>query len=200
MSDWIERTKRKRAILLDRKSSCLAGLREKIAGVSHLAAALWALDAAGTIARELSLRHPEEDVFFEAVSLSRAWAEGKIKMPEAKRAILRCHAFAKTVDDPVDRALCHALAQGCSTVHVETHALGLAFYALTALIHQKEGCPVEEIQEALSEKITLYQESLDYWTVESTYLEKEALWADFLVRPGSVNRERLLLEKEAMQP
>ncbi len=117
-------------------------------------------------------------------------------MPEAKRAILRCHALAKNWDDRVDRALCHGVAQSCSAVHVETHALGLVFYELTALVLQREGSPAEEIEAAVRQKIASYHEGLNFWIDEGTHLEKEDRWAEFLVRPGKVNREKQLLEKE----
>ena len=50
------------------------------------------------------------------------------ELPEAKRAILDCHAVCKEIDDEYYIALCHSIGQGISTVHVETHALGLPFY------------------------------------------------------------------------
>lgn len=55
-------------------------------------------------------------------------------MPAARRAILAAHAAAKETADPVSIALCHAIGQACGTVHVETHAIGLAMYELTALV------------------------------------------------------------------
>ncbi|MHB8076331.1 putative immunity protein [Desulfosporosinus fructosivorans] len=51
----------------------------------------------------------------------------------AKRAILDSHAVAKKIDDSEYGALCHAIGHAGATVHVETHALGLPFYELTAI-------------------------------------------------------------------
>ena len=49
-------------------------------------------------------------------------------MPQAKAAILACHALAREWDSPEDIALCHAVGQGCSVVHTAGHAMGYPIY------------------------------------------------------------------------
>ena len=75
---------------------------------------------------------PEEGRPAAAVAASRAWAAGALRMPAVRPLILACHAAARETDRE-NAALCHAVAQGCSTVHARGHALGLPIYELTAL-------------------------------------------------------------------
>lgn len=77
-----------------------------------------------------------------------------------------------------------------ATVHVETHALGLAFYELTAIV-LKYG--KEEYQKPVSDKIDYYCHQLLFWQENTDKIRNE--WAGFLTDDARPNKERLLNEK-----
>lgn len=164
---------RKRAVLFDRSSLCLRELSAALECANRRVAALWALAGAETVAEKLTRMSGGDGRFRDAVALSRAWAAGRVKMPAARRAILYVHAAAKETADPVFAALCHAAGQGCSAVHAKGHAMGLAFYELTAAVRENEN----GFEEAVGGKIERYFRLLERAEAE----EKEPReWAEFL--------------------
>lgn len=185
--------KRKNKVLFSRDSSSLEELRLLITKQSHLTLVLWAFDNLKNIMVELSGRYKDEDLFVNAYESCIAWAHGEVKMQVAKSAILNCHAFAKELENPYDVALCHALGQGFSTVHVETHALGMVFYELTAIVVKNDYMSYEE---EVVKKIDFYISKLKFWSENEKYYRENQNWADFLIRPGKINKEKLLYEKE----
>ena len=98
-------------------------------------------------------------------------------MPEARAKILDCHGFAKEIDDEVDRALIHAIGQGCSTVHTAGHGIGYPIYELTALV-KRYG--VENCEEIVEARVKEYFARLAYYCRER--LLKQRQWAKFLER------------------
>lgn len=86
--------------------------------------------------------------------------------------------------------MCHAIGHAGATVHVETHALGLAFYELTAMVlrYGKEG-----FQGPVMEKIDYYYDRLVYWKEKTDKLGLS--WATFLLDDNKPNKEKLLSEK-----
>ena len=97
-------------------------------------------------------------------------------MLEAKRAILDSHAVAKEIDDKECIAISHAIGHAGATVHVETHALGLVFYELTAIV-LKVG--LEKCDIAVGKKISYYYERLLYW--QENIDDINVSWAKFLM-------------------
>ena len=76
-------------------------------------------------------------------------------------------------------------------MHVETHALGLPIYELTAIV-LKYG--INDFPKPVNEKINYYYNRLLYWQ-ENT--DKFGLpWACFLLNDTSPNKEILLNEKQ----
>lgn len=190
LEDVKEKLKRKNKILFSRDSLCLQNLLIELRKQDRKVIILWALECAENISKELTKKYPNDSRFENAINLSKEWAHGKIKMPLAKKAILQAHAVAKEISNPVDIALCHALGQGCSAVHVETHAIGLPMYELTAIVLENG---IENCEEKIEEKINEYIKSLKHC---SEKLETENLnWASFLMKKQSKNKEQLLYEK-----
>ena len=111
-------------------------------------------------------------------------------MPEAKKAILDAHAVAKEINDREYIAITHAIGHACATVHVETHALGLAFYELTAIVFN---VGLEKCDLVVSEKIRYYYNRLLYWQENIENLNVS--WAKFLLDDTRPNKEKLLSEK-----
>lgn len=177
-------------ILFSRDSLCLQDLIRLIEMQKHRTLVMWAFDC---IKEPLSLfeeRYPNESRPRKALEICEAWAKGKIKMPEARRAILDVHAIAKEIDDKEYIALAHAIGHACATVHVETHVLGLVFYELTAIVFR---IGLEECNLSLNEKIRYYYDRLLYWQENIDALNVS--WAKFLMDDSRPNKEKLLNEK-----
>ena len=107
--------------------------------------------------------------------MARLWAAGEIKMPEAKRFILNCHALAKESENPEAIALCHAVGQACSVVHTGGHAMGFPIYELTALVYRFGTGHCREIIERRRQE---YLEKLLFWTRKAPSIPGP--WASFL--------------------
>jgi hypothetical protein len=177
-------------ILFTRDSESLQGLKKLIEQQSHRTLVMWALDCAKIPLIQFEVKYPNESRPRAALELCEAWSRGKVKMPVAKRAILDAHAVAKEIDDQEYSALCHAIGHAGATVHVETHALGLPFYELTALVIRYGK---NEYQKKVCEKIDGYYNRLLYWQ-ENIY-KTDVKWADFLLDNNRPNKEKLLNEK-----
>lgn len=182
---------RKNRILFSRDSRCLQQLADLIQMQNHRTLVMWALDCAKNPLRQLETKYPDERRPATCLKMSEAWARGHIKMPAAKRAILDAHAAAKSIGDSVYGALCHAIGHAGATVHVETHALGLPFYELTAIVLSHG---TGHFAVPVSERIAEYRERLLYWQDNTDRMELE--WADFLLDDTRPNKEKLLRTKQ----
>lgn len=185
-----DKLKKGRSLLFSRDSDCLRELIGLIGQQKHRTLVRWAFDCVQRPLHVLETRYPDEPRPRQCLTLCEQWAGGVIKMPAAKRAILDVHALAKELEDKADIALCHAIGQGCATVHVETHAVGLAFYELTAIA--REAGP-EQAEAAVQRRIDDYRERLLYW--QEHIDEDDTGWAAFLLDDSRPNKERLLNEK-----
>lgn len=193
MFDDVElKLKKKNQILFNRQSECLQVLKTLIEQQKHRTIVLWALDCAKIPLARIEEKYPNEPRPRVTLEVSEAWSSGRIKMPIAKRAILDAHAVAKEIDDAECGALCHAIGHACGTIHAETHALGLPFYELTALVlrYGKDG-----YRKPVCEKIGYYCDRLVYWQENIDKQDRE--WAEFLLDDTRPNKEKLLNEKHA---
>ncbi|WP_243454370.1 putative immunity protein [Desulfosporosinus fructosivorans] len=193
-SDVDIKLKKRNKILFSRDSQCLQDLIKLIQLQNHRTLVMWALDCAKLPLEQFEAKYPDELCPRTCLELCEAWARGKIKMPMAKRAILDSHAVAKRIDDSEYGAFCHAIGHAEATVHVETHALGLPFYELTAIV-LKYG--KEKFSKPVSEKINYYYNRLLYWQENTDKLG--LVWADFLLNDATPNKERLLSEKRKLK-
>ena len=178
------------SILFSRDSECLQELIQLIQIQKHRTLVLWALDCAEKPLKMFEISYPDEHRLRNSLSLCKAWSRGLVKMPEAKKAILNAHAIAKEIDDKVNIARIHAVAQAGSTVHVETHALGLVFYELTAIVFN---VGIENCDQPVSEKINYYLDRLLYWQLNGDNLNIS--WAKFLLNDDCLNKEKQLSDK-----
>ena len=133
-SDVEIKLRKRNKILFSRDSQCLQDLIKLIQLQNHRTLVMWALDSAKVPLEQFEAKYSDEVRPRICLELCEDWARGKIKMPRAKRAILDSHAVAKEINDSEYAALCHGIAHAGATVHVETHALGLPFYELTAIV------------------------------------------------------------------
>jgi hypothetical protein len=189
-SDVEIKLKKRNKILFSRDSLCLQELIKLIQLQNHRTLVVWALDCAKLPLDEFEAKYPDERRPRTCLELCEAWAKGIIKMPIAKRAILDSHAVAKEIDDRQYGDLCHAIGHAGATVHVETHALGLPIYELTAIV-LKYG--KDNFSKPVSEKINYYYQRLLYWQGNTDKLEID--WADFLLEDTIPNKEKLLHKK-----
>ncbi|MGN0971883.1 MAG: putative immunity protein, partial [Aristaeellaceae bacterium] len=125
MADVRRLHRRGNKLLFTRESACVQELLACLRQESRRTLVCWALTCAERPVELLAARYPEDARPVDALRLSRLWAQGTVKMPLARQAILQVHAMAREVRTPADEALCHAVGQGCSTVHAEDHAIGL---------------------------------------------------------------------------
>jgi hypothetical protein len=182
--------KKGNAILFSRDSECLQDLIHLIEKQKHPTLVMWAFDCTQEPLSLFEGKYTNDLRPRKALELCEAWARGIIKMPDAKRAILDAHAVAKEIDDKVYIALAHAIGHACATVHVETHALGLVFYELTAIVLN---VGLEKCDLAVNNKISYYYERLLYW--QENIDGFNISWAKFLLDDTRPNKEKLLNEK-----
>lgn len=191
-SDWTRdveaKLKRKNEILFSRKSECLQELLAQIREQKHRTLVLWAFACVEVPLQRLKERCPNEERPARSVRLCRQWAAGEVKMPTAKRALLEAHAAAKEVEGAENAALCHAVGQACAVVHVETHAIGLPFYELTAIVRNVEA---KTIARAVEKRIEEYIECLKDCAarIESVGFS----WAEFLLDDAVRTRKKNFL-------
>ncbi|MFH1056842.1 MAG: NUDIX hydrolase [Candidatus Micrarchaeota archaeon] len=93
------------------------------------AMAVWAADCAESVLHFFEKKHPGDRRPRKAIQAVRDWVEGKIKMPQAKKASLAAHAAARGTKDPLARAAARAAGQAAATAHSAGHALGTIYYA-----------------------------------------------------------------------
>ncbi|UOQ45468.1 hypothetical protein MUN89_05845 [Halobacillus salinarum] len=181
--------KKRNKLLFSRDSESLQELRELIQQQNHRTLVMWALDCAKQPLTLFEAKYPEEQRPGTCLELCEDWARGKIKMPEARKAILASHAVAKEIDDEVYGLFCQAVGHAGATVHVETHAFGLPIYELTALVRRYGK---DNFQAPVNERIEDYYQRLLYW---QEHTDKLGLpWAEFLLDDTKPNKEKLVSE------
>lgn len=190
LTDVREKYKRKNKILFNRNSACLQELLEVIRQQKHRTIVNWSFICVDEIAKELAEKYPEEEKIESAIEVCKLWARGDVKMPVAKKAILEIHGIAKEIEDAHDIALLHAIGQGCSSIHVETHAIGLVMYELTAIV-LKYG--IDNCEEQIQTKIDKYINDLK--KCEQEIDTNNQKWASFLLDDIVPNKEMELLKK-----
>lgn len=191
-SDVELKLKKRNRILFSRDSACLQELIRLIEQQHHRTLVLWALDCARSTLEEFEARYPDEHRPRTCLERCESWAAGKIRMPEAKRAILDAHAVAKEMDDAQYGSLCHAIGHAGATVHVETHAIGLPLYELTAIV-MRHGAG--NFQGPVLDKIGFYIQRLSYWAEHAGRIERD--WAEFLRDDSRPNKEKVFNDKRS---
>ena len=173
-----ERIKKKNKLFFRKNDCFLLPLKKSLEENDRRVTVLWALEFAEKAAGELKKKYPFDDRPVKAVVFSKLWASGEIKMPQAKKAILDCHALAKELTCLEDAALCHAVGQACSTVHTAKHAIGFAVYELTSLVYACKD--FKSAAQRAEKRIDEYL--LRLRCLQETYKNYSAKWADFLMK------------------
>ncbi len=169
------RLRARRQILFSKEDEPMQCLMQLMRTLPRKALILWALEMAEETVRELEMKYPESTCARNALETSRLWAQGKLKMPIAKRAILDCHAMAKHTEDKGDIARFHAVGQACGTIHTHQHAIGYPIYALTALIRDHG---MDECEKRICSEVDRYRSRLLYWSRHD--MDGSYSWASFI--------------------
>lgn len=183
-------------LLFTRESPCLQPMRELIEGQKHRTLVLWTIDCAPRVLAIFEERHPKDGHPREALKAAKAWARGDIKMPLAKGAAHAAHNAATAVceEDPAACAAARAMGHVVGTVHVETHAIGLVMYGLTAFVYDAKGKNADEnMDEVVGKECEWFYNRLLYW--EANVDKADTPWAAFLLKDHVPNKERLLRQK-----
>lgn len=145
-----------RKMLSDWEAPCIQALMKLIATQSKVTLANWAVDYAEQVMVPLWRRYYPDDIRPQnALNAAHEWLAGAIKLPQAKAAILECHAAAREADgNPVAQASARAIGQCASTIHSAQHCIGLAFYGALAVAYDQLGteAPWEQIEQCATEE------------------------------------------------
>ena len=178
-----KRMKARRQILFSKDDDVIMSLNLLIDDMPRRAVILWALELAEETVMLLETKYPFEKRPRTALTMTRMWASGEVKMPVAKHAILDCHAVAKEISSTADIARCHAIGQACGTVHANGHAIGFPIYDLTALIRENG---LENCDEIICNRMNDYLGKLFYW--RENYRSCSNQWASFLTDENSKSK------------
>lgn len=182
-------------ILFSRESPCIQPLRALIEEQKHRTLVMWALDCAPRVLEIFERQYPDDPRPRLALETAQAWARGEVKMPVAKRAIHAAHhAATEAGASPSAEAAARAIGHAAATVHVETHALGLVFYGLTAFVYHEDKTPEDTLVER---ECRFFYDRLLYWQDRIDGLDVP--WAPFLLREDVPNKERLMRERHVQQ-
>jgi len=101
----------------------------------HKTLAVWAIDCVERVMPYFEDRYPEDRRPRNAIEALQAWIKtGVFKMAAIRKASLDSHAAARDVgEDNAARSAARAAGQAVATVHVPTHSIGAANYALQAI-------------------------------------------------------------------
>jgi hypothetical protein len=145
-----------RKMLSDWKTPHIQSLMKLIETQSKATLAIWAVDYSGQVILPLWSKYYPADLRPQnALNAARAWLSGTIKLPQAKPAILGCHAAAREAEgNPVAQAAARAIGQSASTIHAARHCIGLAFYGALAVAYDRLGtdAPWGQIEKCAAEE------------------------------------------------
>lgn len=167
-----------RKILYSNKDEVLQPLIKLVQQQEHKTLIAWCFAHVNDYLDLINKRYPNELRPMIAYDKVRLWAQGTIKMPEAKKAILDAHQAASSLSqDKVIEAYIRAIAQGLSTVHTPKHALGIVYYGLTAIANETT---VKNRTVVINDEIERFYESLLYWQVNTDLFYDK--WAPFIIK------------------
>ena len=130
-----------RKMLSDWNAPYIQSLVKLIETQSKSTLAWWAVNYAEQVMLPLWNKYYSDDQRPQnALNAAREWLSGAIKLPQAKTAILECHAAAREAGgNPVAQAAARAIGQCASTIHSARHCIGLALYGALAVAYDTFG-------------------------------------------------------------
>ena len=130
-----------RKMLSDWEAPYIKSIVKLMETQSKATLALWAVDYAEQVMLPLWSQLEQADTRPQkALNAAREWLSGTVKLPQAKTAILACHAAAREAEgNPIAQAAARAIGQSTSTIHSASHGIGLALYGALAVAYDKLG-------------------------------------------------------------
>lgn len=145
-----------RKMLSDWEAPYIQTLMKLIETQSKATLAVWAVDYAERVLLPLWTKNDPEDLRpLHALNAARAWLAGAMKLPQAKAAILECHAAAREAEgNPVGQAAARAIGQSASTIHSARHCIGLPLYGALAVAYDALGtnAPWAQLEQCAAEE------------------------------------------------
>ena len=158
----------------------LQALMRLIETQSKVTLANWAVDYAEQVMLPLwSKNYPADLHPQKALAAARQWLAGAIKLPQAKAAILECHAAAReAATNPVAQAAARAIGHSASTIHSARHCIGLALYGAVAVAYDLLGAdaPWEQVEQCAADECGRMLETLRAVAVENEPNPAEINW------------------------
>ncbi len=155
---------RARKMLSDWDAPYIQSLVKMIETQSKPTLAHWAVDYAECILLPLWSKHYPDDLRPQnALKAAREWLSGAIKLPQAKKLILECHAAAREAEeDSVAQAAARAIGQCASTIHSARHCVGLALYGASAVAYDTLGtkAPWDQLEQHAAAECTRMLDAL----------------------------------------
>lgn len=131
----------------------------------------WAVDYSERVILPIWSKHyPKDGRPENALNAAREWLRGAIKLPQAKAAILECHASAREAEAfPAAQAAARTIGQSASTIHSARHCLGLALYGSIAVAYDTMGTKVswEQVEQCAAGECSRMLEALRAIAVEN---------------------------------
>jgi hypothetical protein len=102
-----------------------------LSDIDHRLLAVWAAECAQHVLPFFEEARPGDDRPRRALVQARAWAFGRITMPQAREAAFAANAAAREVTGAAKEAA-RAAGQAVAVAHMAAHELGAAAYAIRA--------------------------------------------------------------------
>jgi hypothetical protein len=175
-----------RKLLVTGESVFLQPIKKLVEKQKQRTLVMWTIECAEEVLPIFESKFPEDHRPREALEAAKAWASGEIKMPLAKKAAHASHKAATAAGDenPAARAAARAIGHVVGTIHVETHAMGFVFYAITAYIYMNNH---ENTEKVIAKKCDWLYYRLKYWEENIDQVERK--WAPFLLKDTIPNKE-----------
>lgn len=145
-----------RKMLSNWEAPYIQSLMRLIETQSKATLANWAVDYTERVILPLWSKYYPDDLRPQnALNAAREWLSGAIKLPQAKAAILECHAAAREAEgNSVAQAAARTIGQSASTIHAATHCIGLAFYGALAVAYDTLGMnvPWEQLEQCAADE------------------------------------------------
>lgn len=137
-----------RKMLSDWDAPYIQSLVKLIETQSKSTLAIWAVNYAERVILPLWSKHYPDDLRPQkALNAAREWLSGAIKLPQAKTAILECHAAAREAGaNSIAQAAARTIGQSASTIHSARHCIGLALYGAIAVAYDTLGTNAPWVQ------------------------------------------------------
>lgn len=149
----------------------IQALMNLITTQSKTTLANWVIDYSRQVLIPIWVSYFPDDVRPQnALTTARDWLSGRIKLPQAKAAILECHKAARETDEkPAAQAAARAIGQSASTIHSARHCIGLALYGALAVAYDKLGTSAswEQLEQSAADECGRMLEALRAVSVEN---------------------------------